>query len=80
MTPGLRLTIDRFEGGLAVVVTDDDQTLTVLREMLPAQAREGDVLRVSLEVDPAATAALRAEARAVQEDLKRTDPGGDGTL
>lgn len=78
--PELHLTIDRFEGEsrqIAVLVTDDEQTLQLPRSGLPTGAREGDVLRLTLEVDPTATAALRAAGQAVQDELRATDPGGD---
>jgi hypothetical protein len=80
MATDFRLTIDRFEGDLAVVVTDDDQTLNVPRAGLPTGARAGDVLTVAFQIDRAATESLRAEARAVQDELKKTDPGGDVSL
>lgn len=39
----MKAIIDRFEGELAILEVDN-QYKTVLRTMLPAQAREGDIL------------------------------------
>ena len=54
-----RLSFDRFEGKgkqIAVLVADDGTTLNVPKSLLPAGAKPGDVLILSLEIDPAATA------------------------
>jgi hypothetical protein len=80
MAADFRLTIDRFEEDRAVVVTDDDQSLILPRAALPNDAREGDVLKLRFQVDKPATEGLRAQARALQDDLKKTDPGGDVSL
>lgn len=80
MASSFRLTIDRFEGALAVLLSDDEQTLILPRTGLPPEAREGDVLNVTFQVDGEATAALRARARSLQEELKARDPGGDIAL
>jgi hypothetical protein len=75
-----RLEIDRFEGPIAVLLGEDDKPIELPRALLPADAREGSVLRLSLEVDEEATKALSDELKAVQKELKKTDPGGDLTL
>ena len=38
--------IDRFEEDAAVLVDDGENTLIVERKLLPAAARQGDVLRL----------------------------------
>lgn len=42
----MRYIIDRFEGDFAVCETEDRQQLSVLKEELPPQVKEGSVLRV----------------------------------
>jgi hypothetical protein len=75
-----RLEVDRFEGpgkGLAVLLPESGDPFNVPRALLPEGAKEGDVLTVRFERDEEATKALRAELKQVQDDLKKTDPGGD---
>jgi hypothetical protein len=77
------LSLDRFEGNskqIAVLVTDDGQTLNVPRALLPPGSKPRDVFSVSLELDPAATAQLADQTRAVQDKLSKRDPGGDISL
>jgi hypothetical protein len=72
------LSIDRFEGKqTAVLVADDGQTLNIPRSFLPPGAKPGDVLKLSLEPDPDATAKLAEETKSVQDKLSKRDPGGD---
>lgn len=74
-----RWIIDRIEEGTAVLVRAAEARQLPARA-LPAGAREGDVLVESpagLELDPAASAAAREDARRRLERLHRTDPGGD---
>jgi hypothetical protein len=75
-----RLEIDRFEGPIAVLLGEDGKPIELPRALLPAGAAEGSVLRFSLEIDEEATKALSDELKAVQKELKKTDPGGDLTL
>jgi hypothetical protein len=76
-----RLSLDRFEGKgkqqLAVLLTEDGQTLNLPRSLLPADCKPGDVLSLSLERDPQATEKLAQETRRVQDKLSKRDPGGD---
>jgi len=80
----VRLSLDRFEGKgkqtIAVLLTDDGDTLNMPRSLLPPSARPGDVLTLSLEPDPEATRQLAEETRRVQNNLAKRDPGGDITL
>ena len=75
-----RLSFDRFEGKgkqIAVLVADDGTTVNIPRPFLPPGAAPGDVLTLSLDLDPAATAKLKKETKSVQNDLAKRDPGGD---
>ncbi len=78
-----RLAIDRFEGlrkELAVLVTEDGRSFVFPRELLPATARAGDLLTFEVERDLEGMAELQKQAKALREDLDRTDPGGDIAL
>ncbi len=77
------IAVDRFEGDRgewAVLVLDDGRSFALPRELLPGGAKEGDSLRMAIEVDPAATEALARRARSIRDDLRKTDPGGDIAL
>jgi hypothetical protein len=76
----LHLTIDRFEGDrkqLAVLLTDDGTQINFPRKLLPKGVRAGEVLSFKIEHDVEATKQVAEQTRAVQEQLKKTDPGGD---
>ncbi len=68
--------IDRFEGAQAVLC-DEAETCTVVdRALLPAGAREGDMLRLEngvYTVDEALTAQRRARIHALQQRLRRRE-------
>lgn len=51
--------IDRFEENWAVIETAGRQTFNLPKELLPPEAREGDVLTLHAAVDPLATAERR---------------------
>jgi hypothetical protein len=76
----IHLSLDRFEGKsnqIAVLVSDRGEALNIPRSFLPAGAKPGDVLTLSLEIDPAATAKLAEATRSLQDKLGKRDPGGD---
>ena len=75
-----RLSLDRFEGKgkqVAVLLTDDGETLNLPRSILPPGVKPGDVLTLTLEHDPVATRQVADETRDVQARLAERDPGGD---
>jgi hypothetical protein len=75
-----RLSLDRFEGKgkqIAVLLTDDGDTLNLPKSLLPAGAKPGDVLTLTLERDAAASRQVADETRKVQDKLAERDPGGD---
>lgn len=76
----VQLSIDRFEGDLAVLATEDGASIDVPRAWLPEGTKPGDVLTLALKRDDAATAKLAADTKKIQDELKATDPGGDITL
>jgi hypothetical protein len=76
----IRLAIDRFEGDkkqLAVLLTDDGVQIDFPKSLLPKGVKAGDILTLTIERDPDATRQVAKETRAVQDDLRKTDPGGD---
>lgn len=79
----ISLAIDRFEGDakqIAVLVDDQDRTIDFPRDLLPEGCRAGDVISMTLERDGAATRRVADEAKALQDELGATDPGGDISL
>ena len=76
----IRLAIDRYEGErkqIAVLITDDGRPINFPRKLLPRGSRAGDILTFLIEQDPEATRKVAVETRKLQDDLKKTDPGGD---
>ena len=59
---GKRGVIDQFEGELATIVFDDNEQLVVARNLLPANARSGDVVTVRLPDSRAADASAHSFA------------------
>ena len=83
--------VDRVAKPLAILVADDDgRGADVPLARLPAEVREGSVLRVphsdgepqwdGAEVDDELHQARLNEAEAALDRLRRRDPGGDITL
>lgn len=56
---------------------EDGTQIDVPRSILPTGAKAGDVLTLNLTIDEAATRQLKADTRKLQQDLRKTDPGGD---
>ena len=86
-----RWVVDSVEEGLAAVEEDGARMLYVPAWLLPAAAREGDVLRVSrrdegaaasltIEVDRAATEEALGRSREQVSRLSQHDSGGDIVL
>lgn len=78
-----RFSIDRFEGErkqVAVLLADDGTQVNFPRNLLPKGSKPGDVLSLTIERDVEVTRRVAKQTRAVQDDLKKTDPGGDLTL
>ena len=71
------LSFDRCEGRFAVLLTDAGEQIDFPKELLPKGAKPGDMLSFSIDVDREATAALKKDAKALQDELRRTDSGED---
>ncbi len=79
-----RWAIDSIEEQVASIEVDDGTLIRLPHRLLPDGAKEGDVLRVSIEVDRAETnRALAASAEQVKqgsEASRKRDSGGDIVL
>jgi len=84
-------SVDRFEGNVAVLVSDTGESAEMPRFELPKGLREGSVLRVPFGLqnrpdwsravlDKAEEERRRKEAQRRLDELKGSDPGGDITL
>jgi hypothetical protein len=76
----IRLSIDRFEGDkkeIAVLVADDGTAIDFPRALLPKGVKAGDLLTLQIERDAEGTRKLAEDTRKVQDQLRKTDPGGD---
>jgi hypothetical protein len=69
----MKATIDRIEGGIAVLLSLEDETVRVQVpvSVLPGGSREGDILSITLERDDKATAEAKAETASLIGRLKR---------
>jgi hypothetical protein len=64
--------VDRFEGDKAVLLLADETKQTVFpRVCLPLEAKEGDHLTVTIEIDEARTQEAQAEADSLLAELMK---------
>ena len=80
MTVRLTLCVDRFEGkdhSIAVLLTDDGESVNMPRSVLPPDLKAGDVLTFAIEHDREATHKVAGETARIQRELSEGDPGGD---
>lgn len=47
----MNIIIDRFEGNFAVVELEDKRMINMPRELVPEEAREGDILVIQVSLD-----------------------------
>ena len=67
----MRIVIDRFEGAQAILLFGENGVnVPVPRELLPAEAREGDFLTVNFQLDRQATEAQRAKIMDMLQKLQ----------
>lgn len=70
--------IDRFEEDKAVLCDEEETCVVIDRAELPAEAREGDMLRLENDVytvDTVLTEQRRARVRALEQRLKQRNGG-----
>ena len=72
-----RFTIDRFEAQWAVLETPDGKTINYPRNLLPKDAKEGDVFDLNIDMNQKASEERKTNIKGIVDDLKRKDKGGD---
>jgi hypothetical protein len=79
-----RWVVDALEENSASIEVEGGAMIHIPQALLPSGAREGDVLRVTIEVDAAATKqaldASAAQVKKARDASAKRDPGGDITL
>ena len=73
----VELSLDRFEGKLAVLLTDDGRQIDFPKSLLPKGVKAGDILTFDIERDLEATQRLKDDTKSLQDELRQRDPGGD---
>jgi hypothetical protein len=73
----MKMTIDRIEGTLAVLISREDEPVRVNIpvSLLPPGCREGDILTVSIEQDEKATQAAKKQVSDLVGKLKKKNNG-----
>ena len=72
-----RFIIDRFEAQWAVLETPEGKTINYPRNLLPKDAKEGDVFDLKIDMNQEATEERRQNIKGIVDDLKKKDIGGD---
>jgi hypothetical protein len=69
----MKVTIDRIEGTVAVLISCEDESVqvNVPLSLLPHSCREGDILTIRIERDKAATEAAQDRVSGLIEKLKK---------
>ena len=68
----MKVIIDRFEGRMAVCEKEDRTMIDIKRVDIPAEAKEGDVLKISdnkITIDVEETTKRKAEIEELTKDL-----------
>jgi Protein of unknown function (DUF3006) len=73
----MKVSIDRIEKGVAVLVMQDDPSgiIRIPVLSLPSGCREGDVLTLTLEMDPAETTAAKKRVGGLVDKLTKKRNG-----
>ena len=69
--------IDQIENGIASIEVDGGTTISIPRALLPKVAKEGDVLRVNIALDPAEQAKRLAQSAT---QVAKGGTGGKGNI
>ena len=69
----MKYTIDRIDDGIAVLIPLDSswEHITIPVAGLPSGSREGDILSMAFERDPAATEAAKERVLGLIEHMKK---------
>lgn len=68
----LKVVIDRFEGEFAICEKDDFTMIDIKKEIIPVEAKEGDVLEITndfITIDEKETKKRKMEIEKLMEDL-----------
>ena len=73
----MKVTIDRVEGTVAVLISREDESVrvNVPVSLLPPGCREGDILTIRIVRDRAATEAAQERVSGLIEKLKNGNKG-----
>ena len=74
--PPTVLYLDRFEGDLAALIWGERE-LRLPRALIPADAREGQMLRLTLTIDAELTRQSEQRSSARRANAAAQDDGGD---
>jgi hypothetical protein len=68
----MRATVDRIEGPIAVLISQDDESVrfTLPLSLLPAGCQDGDIVIIGIEPDTQGTTAARDRVSSLIEKLK----------
>jgi hypothetical protein len=78
----MKATIERIEGKMAVLLMGEDGNAKVNMPLglLPEGCKEGDILSVSIELDPEATEKAKETVSGMMEKLKKKGQGKTGII
>ena len=68
----MKVTIDRFEGEFAVCEQEDRTMVNILKDNIPQEAKEGDILIIegdSISIDVEGTAERKKRISRLMDDL-----------
>lgn len=84
MSDAQHWTIDSIEEGVAAIELPEGQMIHLPMTLLPSGAKQGQLLRVTLDLDAAATKHAQrksaAQTKLGSEASRERDPGGDIAL
>jgi hypothetical protein len=78
----IKYIIDRFENDWAIIETSEDPIITfkLPKNLLPREAKEGDVLNISFTINKEETLKRKNAIQIKLNSLKKQDKGNDITL
>ncbi len=75
MKNNIKGSIDRFEGNYAVlIIGEEGDRLDIQRSFLPEEAKEGDFIKIRIEISPDKTREAKEKSADLIEKLKRRLP------
>jgi len=69
----IRLTIDRFENGIAILKSDDNLAIEWPREKLPEESAEGSVLNFTINTDKEEEQEKKREAKDILNEILKIE-------